>query len=223
MDDAAARARMVREQLEARDVHDRRVLEAMLRVPRHRFVPEALRNHAYEDRPQPIGADQTISQPLMVGIMTELLHLYGDEHVLEVGTGSGYQTAILAELSASVVSIERVPELAERARNLLEALGYRNIEIHVGDGSLGYAPRAPYDRILVTAAAPYIPPPLIQQLAPRGRLVAPIGNENLQMLTIAYKDAGGRVFTDECGECMFVPLIGHHGFAGPASNRPPHA
>lgn len=212
---------MVREQLEARDVHDRRVLEAMLRVPRHRFVPEEFRSHAYEDRPQPIGADQTISQPLMVGIMTELLHLYGDERVLEIGTGSGYQTAILAELSGSVVSIERVRELAERARALLAELGYRNIEIHVGDGSLGYPLRAPYDRILVTAAAPYIPPPLIQQLAPRGRLVAPIGNENVQMLTVAYKDAQGRLFTDECGECMFVPLIGHHGFPGhPPERRP---
>ena len=214
---------MVREQLEARDVHDRRVLDAMLRVPRHRFVPEALREHAYEDRPQPIGADQTISQPLMVGIMTELLHLYGDEHVLEIGTGSGYQTAILAELCASVVSMERVPELAIRARNLLEDLGYRNIEVHVADGSLGYPPRAPYDRILVTAAAPYIPPPLIQQLAPCGRLVAPIGDENLQLLTIAYKDANGRLFTDEYGECVFVPLIGRYGFQRYPTEPPPHS
>src|SRR5215475_11587239 len=137
MSEQAERERMVRDQIEAREVHDPRVLDAMRRVPRHRFVPESVRDQAYEDRPQPIGERQTSSQPLMVGIMTELLHLTGNERVLEIGTGSGYQTAILAELASEVISIERHPPLAERARDLLEHLGYQNVKVHAGDGSLG--------------------------------------------------------------------------------------
>jgi protein-L-isoaspartate(D-aspartate) O-methyltransferase len=212
MNEDSARERMVSEQLESREVRDRRVLDAMRRVPRHLFVPEPLRDRAYEDRPQPIGVEQTISQPLMVGMMTELLSLWGDETVLEVGTGSGYQTAILAELSGFVVSIERHAPLANRARGLLEHLGYRNVDIHLGDGTLGYPPRAPYDRILVTAGSPEIPRPLIKQLALNGRMVIPVGRSEMQTLKIIHKDAEGKVTADDYGECLFVPLIGSHGW-----------
>jgi protein-L-isoaspartate(D-aspartate) O-methyltransferase len=215
MSEETDRERMVREQLEAREVRDPRVLDAMRRVPRHLFVPEPLREHAYEDRPQPIGDDQTISQPLMVGLMTELLHLWGDEKVLEIGTGSGYQTAILAELASEVVSIERIPALAERARSLLEWLGYKNVEIIVADGSEGWPARAPYERILVTAAAPKIPKPLLDQLAPQGRMVIPIGEADMQTLLVVYKDAEGHVTSDGYGPCVFVPLLGAHGWRSP--------
>lgn len=221
MSEEAERERMVRQQLESRDVRDPRVLDAMRRVPRHLFVPEAYRESAYEDRPQPIGNEQTISQPLMVALMTELLHLWGDEKVLEIGTGSGYQTAILAELAGQVISIERQAALAERARNLLEWLGYRNIQIHVGDGSLGYPPEAPYDRILVTAAAPRVPPPLIDQLALHGRMVIPVGDPAVQTLTVLYKDASGHVQSDDFGHCVFVPLIGAHGWDSPPPRDDP--
>ncbi len=212
MDETKARRRMVAEQLEAREIRDDRVLEAMRCVPRHMFVPEPIRERAYEDRPQPIGAHQTISQPLMVGMMTELLHLWGDERVLEVGTGSGYQTAILSELAAHVVSIERHEALANRSRELLAHLGYRNVEVHVGDGTLGYPPGGPYDRILVTAGSPSVPQPLVDQLAPNGRMVIPVGAAEIQMLKILHKDASGVVTVDEYGECLFVPLIGSHGW-----------
>ncbi len=215
MTDEAARERMVRDQLEAREVLEPRVLEAMRRVPRHRFVPESVREHAYEDRPHPIGNRQTISQPLMVGVMTELLQLRGDEKVLEIGTGSGYQTAILSELAGFVISIERHAPLAERARGLLESLGYHNVQIHIGDGSLGYSPSATYDRILVTAAAPQIPPPLLDQLAPHGRLVIPVGGEEMQTLKALYKDADGHIRSNDYGECVFVPLVGAHGWEQP--------
>ena len=216
-DEEFARERMVSEQIAGREVRDRRVLEAMLRVPRHLFVPESLRDRAYEDRPQPIGARQTISQPLMVGMMSELLHLWGDERVLEIGTGSGYQTAILAELSKHVVSVERHEPLANRARELLEHLGYSNVEIHTGDGTLGFAAAAPYDRVLVTAGAPCIPQPLVDQLAPNGRMVIPVGTADMQTLKILYKDAAGKVIIDDYGECLFVPLIGSHGWSEPPS------
>ena len=204
---------MVSEQVEAREVRDPRVLEAMRRVPRHLFVPESVRERAYEDRPQPIGDRQTISQPLMVGMMTELLHLWGDEKVLEIGTGSGYQTAILAELASKVVSIERHSSLANRARELLSHLGYENVEVHAGDGTKGYLPGAPYDRILVTAGSPSIPEPLVEQLAPSGRMVIPVGSSEVQTLKIVFKDAEGSVKIDDYGECLFVPLIGSHGWA----------
>jgi len=215
MSEEAERERMVRQQLEARDVRDPRVLEVMRRVPRHLFVPEAYRESAYEDRPQPIGNEQTISQPLMVALMTELLHLWGDEKVLEIGTGSGYQTAILAELAGQVISIERQAALAERARSLLEWLGYKNIRIHVGDGSRGYSPEAPYDRILVTAASPKVPPPLVEQLAVYGRMVIPVGEADMQTLKVLYKDDRGQVRSDDYGQCVFVPLIGEHGWNSP--------
>jgi protein-L-isoaspartate(D-aspartate) O-methyltransferase len=213
MSEENARERMVSEQVAGREVRDRRVLEAMLRVPRHLFVPEPLQDRAYEDRPQPIGAHQTISQPLMVGVMTELLHLWGDEVVLEVGTGSGYQSAILAELSARVITIERHEALANRARELLEFLGYGNVQVHSGDGTLGFAAAAPFDRVLVTAGGPVIPQPLVDQLAPGGRLVMPVGSAEMQTLKILCKSAAGSISVDDYGDCMFVPLIGRHGWS----------
>ena len=212
MSEHKQREQMVRDQIKGRDVSDARVLEAMLRVPRHRFVPESLRDRAYEDRPQPIGAEQTISQPLMVGIMTELLQLTGNEKVLEVGTGSGYQAAILAELAAEVITVERHEPLAERTRGLLEHLGYQNVEIHVGDGTEGYPRDAPYDRILVTAASPSIPQPLLDQLAHGGRMVIPVGQSDMQALKVVYKDLEGNVTVDDCGHCLFVPLVGKYGW-----------
>jgi protein-L-isoaspartate(D-aspartate) O-methyltransferase len=211
---------MVREQLEARDVRDARLLEVMRRVPRHLFVPEAYRDHAYQDSPQPIGNQQTISQPLMVGAMTELLHLTGEETVLEIGTGSGYQTAILAELAKKVISIERHDALSQRAKGLLEWLGYQNIEIHCGDGTAGYPPDAPYDRIIVTAGAPQIPAPLLKQLSPMGRMVIPVGSMDMQNLSVVIRDSDGSIRTEDHGPCVFVPLIGVHGWHSPP---PPNA
>lgn len=215
MSEDDARREMVRRQVAGRGVCDPRVLEAMRRVPRHLFVPEPLRDNAYEDRPQPIGLRQTISQPLMVGQMTELLALTGGERVLEVGTGSGYQTALLAELAGEVVSVERHASLAERARCLLEWLGYENVDIHLSDGTLGFLPRAPYDRILVTAAAPRVPEPLLVQLVPGGRLVIPVGPPDRQTLLAVSTDAVGSCTTESHGECMFVPLVGEHGWDEP--------
>jgi protein-L-isoaspartate(D-aspartate) O-methyltransferase len=188
------------------------VLDAMRRVPRHLFVPDISIDAAYADRPQPIGEDQTISQPLMVGLMTQVLDLFGDETVLEIGTGSGYQTAILAELSARVVSIERHASLADRARATLKALGYRNIAIHIGDGTLGWSTEAPYDRVLVTAGAPRVPQALLDQLAVGGVLVAPVGDRYSQELIAVHKGAEGALRRDRHGACTFVPLIGNDGW-----------
>ena len=168
---------MVDEQLRRRGVTDERVLAAMLEVPREDFVPERLRPHAYDDRALPIGFEQTISQPLVVAEMTKALGLRGDERVLEVGGGSGYQAAVLSRLAARVTSVELQPELAERAAAVLRRLGYDNVEIAIGDGSRGWPPAAPYDAILVACAAPAIPPALREQLAPGGRLVLPVGPE----------------------------------------------
>jgi protein-L-isoaspartate(D-aspartate) O-methyltransferase len=216
----AERDRMVREQLEARDIRDARLLEAMRRVPRHLFVPEAYRDHAYQDSPQPIGNQQTISQPLMVAAMTQLLCLTGEEKVLEIGTGSGYQTAILAELAKRVISIERLDALSQRARGLLEWLGYRNIEIHCGDGTAGYPPDAPYDRIIVTAGAPQIPQPLMEQLACPGRMVIPVGGMDMQYLCVVIREIDGATRTEDHGPCVFVPLVGVYGWHAPP---PPNA
>jgi protein-L-isoaspartate(D-aspartate) O-methyltransferase len=215
MDDeafAAARQRMVLEQLQAREITDARVLDAMRRVPRHRFVPPEEAGHAYEDRALPIGLYQTISQPLMVALMVQMLKLAGTERVLEVGTGSGYGAAVLAELAREIVSIERHPALAERARTLLAELGYANVAVVIGDGSEGYAPAAPYDRILVAAASPRVPQALSAQLAPNGRLILPVGDPGEQTLTVITKDDMGRAFTHEHGACAFVPLIGAQGW-----------
>ena len=206
---ALVRAQMVEEQLERRGITDVRVLSAMRKVPRHLFVEEALRGRAYGDHPLPIGEEQTISQPYIVALMTQLLELSGREKALEVGTGSGYQTAVLAELARRVCSVERLPRLAERARALLEQLGYTNVWIRVGSGTLGWPDEAPFDRILVTAGGPAVPPPLFQQLAEGGRMVVPIGDPANQVLTLVEK-VGGEMRTRECGECKFVKLVGKY-------------
>ena len=202
---------MVETQIKARGIEDRLVLDAMKKVPRHVFVPESYYDAAYSDRPLPIGLGQTISQPYMVAIMTETMKLKGREKVLEVGTGSGYQTAILAEIADHVVSLERLPELAGAARERLRQLGYANVEIHVGDGSAGYPERAPYDAIIVTAGAPEIPGVLLEQLSDGGRLVIPVGNSFQQTLT-RITLAGGERKTERLEGCVFVPLIGKYGW-----------
>ncbi len=189
------------------DVRDERVLAAMARVPREQFVPPDLRRYAYEDRPLPIGHGQTISQPLMVAMMTETLHLRGDERVLEVGAGSGYQAALLAELAAHVVTVERVPDLAEEAYRRLQELGYQNVEVHTAGSILGWLKGAPYDAILVTAGAPRVPRPLLQQLTMGGRLVIPVGQRRVQQLLHVAKTPRGTT-VQKLGECRFVPLIG---------------
>ncbi|MBI2155549.1 MAG: protein-L-isoaspartate(D-aspartate) O-methyltransferase [Candidatus Rokubacteria bacterium] len=200
---------MVEEQLARRAIADERVLAAMRKVPRHLFVEEALRDRAYGDHPLPIGEEQTISQPYIVALMTALLELAGTAKVLEIGTGSGYQTAVLAELARRVCSIERLPRLAERARALLEGLGYDNVWIRVGGGTLGWPDEAPFDRILVTAGGPAVPPPLFQQLAEGGRMVLPLGDEANQTLTVVDK-VGGEMRTRTHGECKFVKLVGKY-------------
>ena len=206
---ARERERMVDEQLVARGVTDPRVLAAMRRVPRHHFVQEALRARAYGDHPLPIGEDQTISQPFIVGLMTSLLELTGREKVLEIGTGSGYQTAVLATVARRVCSIERLPRLAERARALLETLGHDNVWIRVGNGALGWPDQAPFDRIIVTAGGPAIPPPLVQQLAEGGRMVLPVGTPENQTLTVV-DNVGGEIRQRTHGECKFVKLVGKY-------------
>ena len=205
------RREMVKLQLERRKIKDQRVLEAMRKVPRHKFVPERMRGEAYDDHPLPIGEGQTISQPYMVAIMTELLELRGEEKVLEIGTGSGYQLAILAELARETFSVERFGPLAEQSRDRLRELGYRNIEIRTGDGTLGWPERAPFDGIIVTAGAPRIPLPLIEQLSEGGRLVIPVGEERHQELYRVVKEGGG-TRKEYFGGCVFVPLVGEHGW-----------
>ena len=200
----AARARMVREQLERRGIRDARVLEAMERVPRHELVPAELREHAYEDRPLPIGEGQTISQPYIVAAMSEAAALRGGEKVLEVGTGSGYQAAVLAELGAQVYTIELEPTLAERARADLERLGYR-VQARTGDGYAGWPEAAPFDAIVVTAAPDHVPQPLLEQLAPGGRLVIPVGGQGAQELLRLTRSADG-VVREELLPVRFVPL-----------------
>jgi protein-L-isoaspartate(D-aspartate) O-methyltransferase len=206
------RVRMVEDQLARRGISDERVLGAMRRVPRHRFVEEAFRERAYGDHPLPIGQEQTISQPYIVGLMTSLLGLTGREKVLEVGTGSGYQTAVLAELARRVFSIERIPALAARARALLEALGYVNVWVRVGNGALGWPDEAPFDCILVAAGGPSVPPPLFEQLAEGGRMVLPLGDQTGQMLTLVESE-GGQMRMRSCGDCHFVPLVGKYAWS----------
>lgn len=186
---------------------DERVLEAIGRVPREAFVSASLADQAYEDTALPIGQRQTISQPKVVAIMTEALRLGGTERVLEIGTGSGYQTAILAELAGAVVSVERVPELLQQARQVLGALGYRNVQLELANGSLGWLAGAPYDGIIVTAAGPEVPAALLDQLAVRGRLVMPIGSRSEQHLVVVTRGQDGFVQQD-LGGVRFVPLIG---------------
>jgi protein-L-isoaspartate(D-aspartate) O-methyltransferase len=211
MEFAIPRERMVAEQLARRGIQDARVLSAMGKVPRHRFVDEALAGRAYGDYPLPIGEQQTISQPYMVALMTEALELVGHERVLEIGTGSGYQTAILAELCGKVFSVERIKALADRAIRILDGLGYYNVLVRVGDGSLGWREEAPFDAVLVTAAAPAIPEALVDQLSPKGRLVIPVGNAYGQELRKGVREEGGVRWSD-LGGCVFVKLIGEKGW-----------
>ena len=206
-----ARERMVSEQIQARGIRDVAVLAAMRRVPRHFFVEAGLRERAYEDTPLPIGERQTISQPYMVALMTSVLEVRAGDRVLEVGTGSGYQTAVLAELGVHVVSVERIDRLAERARLVLGLLGYPHVHIEVGDGGLGWPAGAPYDAILVTAGAPQIPRPLLEQLAPDGRLVLPMGEDELQSLVRLRRGPDG-LLEEYLGECRFVKLRGSYGW-----------
>lgn len=210
-DDVRLRDAMVSQQLVKRGIQDKRVLQAMRAVPRHLFVPEQSQTMAYDDMPLPIGHEQTISQPLMVAIMTEALQLRGEERVLEVGTGSGYQAAILARLAALVFSLERFEGLAAQARAALAALEIMNVHVLVGDGSMGLPEHAPYDAIIVTAGAPKVPQPLIDQLNPAGRLVIPVGDRFEQRLVRVTKSDHG-VDTEHFGGCRFVPLVGIQGW-----------
>ena len=203
------RKKMVEEQLMPRGIKDPRVIEAFQRVPRHRFIPEKYLDDAYEDFPLPIGAEQTISQPYMVALMTQCLGLSGGETVLEIGTGSGYQAAILAEIAAKVYSVERVASLAEVAKKVLKDLGYGNVQIKVADGTIGWQDCAPYDGIIVTAAAPAIPEPLIEQLNIEAKLVVPIGARFSQILTVVKKYRDNAEIHKICG-CVFVPLVGKY-------------
>jgi protein-L-isoaspartate(D-aspartate) O-methyltransferase len=205
-------ARELREALERRGITDPRVLDAIEETRRDLFVPESLQYAAYEDDALPIGEGQTISQPYIVALMTQELRLEGDETVLEIGTGSGYQAAILARLARRVVTIERLERLSERARLVLSELAVTDVEFLVGDGTLGNPERGPYDRVIVTASAPAIPEPLYQQLKPGGLIVAPVGDESSQELVVLEKTPAGPRFTPLCG-CRFVKLIGKAGWA----------
>jgi protein-L-isoaspartate(D-aspartate) O-methyltransferase len=202
---------MVEEQLIARGIHAPQVLAAMRTVPRHLFVEESFQQGAYEDHPIPIDEGQTISQPYMVALMTELLELTKESVVLEIGTGSGYQTVILAELAKQVYTIERLANLAEKAKTLFERLQYTNIHLRVGDGTLGWIEYAPYDRIIVTAGAPSIPEQLAGQLAENGKLVIPVGNRFSQVLQVITKQ-NSQITTKTSCHCVFVKLIGKHGW-----------
>ena len=206
------RKRMVDEQLVARGIQDRRVLSAMATTPRHVFVDEALRERAYDDHPLPIGHGQTISHPYTVALMTEALELQGTERVLEIGTGSGYQTAILARICANVFTIERIAALATRARKVLDHLSLYNVALRVGDGTIGWNAEAPFDAIIVTAGTPQLPRPLLSQLRAGGRLVVPVGEEESQSLLRLRVDASG-VTEEYIGDCRFVKLLGRYGFA----------
>ena len=212
-DDAyrAERLRMVEDQLRGRDIVDERVLAAMERVPRELFLPEEERGRAYDDAALPIGHDQTISQPYMVARIAEALGLTGGERVLDVGTGSGYQAAVLAELGAEVHTIERIEELAEQARANLAAAGYDRVEVHVGDGTLGLPEHAPFEAIAVAAAAPGLPQRLYDQLEPRGRLAVPVGGRWGQRLEVIVRSPEGPAIVRSV-PCRFVPLVGQEGF-----------
>ena len=205
------RLKMVEEQIVARGIRDPRVIAALKKIPRHLFVEEALQGQAYTDHPLPIGEKQTISQPYMVALMTEALQLTGKEKVLEIGAGSGYQTAVLAEVAKAVFSMERILALTMRARKLLEDLGYGNAEIKFSDGTQGWVEESPFDGIIVTAGAPNVPQPLVDQLAMGGRLVIPVGDAYVQdLLRITKTEEGTR--REDLGGCRFVKLIGRYGW-----------
>ena len=207
------RARLVAE-LQAKGISDPAVLKALSQVPRQLFVPESVRHRAYEDSALPIGAGQTISQPWVHARSLELARLSGGEKVLEIGTGSGYQTALLAQLASSVFSVERIESLAASARATLAALGIRNVSIMVGDGTLGWRPFSPYDAILVAAASPDVPRPLVEQLTEGGRLIIPIGDRSAQVLTVVTREGQG-IRREPVSDVRFVPLLGLYGFAEP--------
>jgi protein-L-isoaspartate(D-aspartate) O-methyltransferase len=211
MDYKVARENMVDTQIIRRGIKNPLVINAMRKVQRHLFVEEALKHRAYEDYPLPISDGQTISQPYIVALMTELLELKGGEKVLEIGTGSGYQSAILAEIIPFLYSVERIPALGKRAREILDGMGYHNVMIKVGDGSYGWKDMAPFDGIIVTAAAPEIPRPLIEQLADGGRFVVPVGDMFSQELIIIKKE-GSKLIKTNFGGVRFVKLIGDHGW-----------
>ena len=211
-DYAVQRERMVRELVAARGIKDQRVLQAMRGVPRHLFVRDHLRSQAYGDHALPIGSAQTISQPYVVARMTELLELDREHSVLEIGTGSGYQTALLAMLARRVYSLERLAELAQQAIPRMRQLGLENVKIQIFDGTVGWSEWAPFDRILVTAGAPRVPEPLLDQLAPGGSLLIPEGQQNLQRLVLYRKSARGELRRKEGEEVGFVPLVGRHGW-----------
>lgn len=206
-----ARERMIQEQLVSRGINDPRVLRAMAKVPRHLFLESELWDQAYKDHPLPIGADQTISQPYMVALMAQALELKGAERVLEVGTGSGYAAAVLSELCTEVFTVEAVEELALKAHTLLRRLGYRNVSVRVGDGTLGWEEQAPFDAAIISAAAPCIPRPLLEQLKTPGYLVFPMGEKELQALVRIRKDTAG-IREEYLCECQFVKLRGRYGW-----------
>jgi protein-L-isoaspartate(D-aspartate) O-methyltransferase len=202
---------MVKSQIRKRGVTDERVLEAMATVPRHEFVPPFWTNQAYADEPLPIGHGQTISQPYIVAAMVASLGLRGSENVLEIGTGCGYQAAVVSLLAREVHTVEILPDLAQSAAERLERLGYTNVHVHTGDGTLGWAPSSPYDAILIAAAAPSVPEPLLLELAEGGRLIAPVGEEDKQELQLTTKHQG-KFLLKQGGPCRFVPLMGQHGW-----------
>jgi protein-L-isoaspartate(D-aspartate) O-methyltransferase len=210
---AAERRAMVEEQLRRRGIHDERLLEAMRRVPRHEFVSAEQSPQAYADHPVVIPEQQTTSQPYIIAAMLQAAELQPKDRVLEVGAGSGYQTALLAELAAQVVAVERYSSLAESAQSRLQRFGYRNVVVVAGDGTLGWEPSAPYNAIIVSAAAPRIPPALLEQLAVAGRLIIPIGDAHAQVLHLLRKNPDSSVSRVLLEGCRFVPLIGRYGFA----------
>jgi protein-L-isoaspartate(D-aspartate) O-methyltransferase len=209
----AARLAMVEEQLRCRGITDQRVLEAMSKVPRHEFLSCQYQWDAYADHPLPIGEQQTTSQPYIIAVMLQAAEVKWPDRVLEIGAGSGYQTALLCELAREIFAVERYAALAEEVSRKLEKLAYKNATVVTGDGSLGFPEHAPYDAIIVAAAAPRVPPALVEQLAPGGRLVIPVGDAQQQVLQLARKDAAGNLTVSSLESCRFVPLVGQQGFA----------
>jgi protein-L-isoaspartate(D-aspartate) O-methyltransferase len=207
------RVAMVEDQLRRRGIHDERLLDAMRRVPRHEFVSREHWRQAYEDHPVVIAEQQTTSQPYIIAAMIQAAGVQPRDHVLEIGAGSGYQTALLAELAAQIIAVERYASLAGTAQATLQRMGYYNVVVVSGDGTLGWAPASPYDAIIVSAAAPRVPPALLEQLAFRGRLVIPVGDAHEQVLQLFTKQPDGAISMKNLEGCRFVPLIGRHGFA----------